>query len=134
MHHREGSPAPFYDSERGVKLPPPLHSNPLLLDVHAVSPHPSCPPEVPGQQLWRTTAQRWSAGRLLFKHATDPPYSRARQVGVVFWSPRGSGALGPEQCRLTLTPVVPTDHPLQQQEQSGVPGLPSGHSAEKVTT
>lgn len=27
----------------------------------------------------------------VFQHATDSPYSSARQVGVVFWSPRGSG-------------------------------------------
>lgn len=36
----------------------------------------------------------------VFQHATDSPYSR--QVGVVFWSPRGFG--GPKWCRLTFTP------------------------------
>lgn len=48
-------------SQRCEEPPPHTHN------AGVVSLHPQCPPEVPGQQLWRMTAQLWSTGCLFLK-------------------------------------------------------------------
>lgn len=52
-------------SQKCEARPPPT---PLpSFSTRVVSLHPLCPPEVPGQQLWRTTAQLWCAGCLFVR-------------------------------------------------------------------
>lgn len=59
----------------------------------------------------------------VFQRATDSPYSSSRQVGVVFWSPRGSGGPCDAASRSTRVKGENSENRVFWSAKEGLPAL-----------